>query len=232
MDEPYCYAGTRVLRNREDIRDADALEEFERRASRSRAETLPKDVPIRAAGYREIHRYLFQDVYEWAGKDRTVDIAGHGTFFLSVELIGPALEERVAKINDENNLRGLAPERFAARAGEHICALNAIHPFLEGNGRTMRAFLEVLAEQAGHHLDLTRIAAQAWNAASREADYMHDSRPMSDVIAGALVEPVAEIKRTPATSPRRAAYDKTEEAYARYQEAKANDPSPPKGRDR
>jgi len=81
MDNPYLYPGTNVLRNKENIRDKAELEEFERRAARSRAETLPHDLPITADGYREIHRYLFQDVYDWAGKDRTVDIAGHGTFF-------------------------------------------------------------------------------------------------------------------------------------------------------
>jgi fido (protein-threonine AMPylation protein) len=49
MDDPYWYPGTRVLRNKEDIRDERALEEFERRAARNRVETLPQDMPITAA---------------------------------------------------------------------------------------------------------------------------------------------------------------------------------------
>jgi len=52
----------------------------------------------------------------------------------------------------------------------------------------MRAFLEVLAEQAGHEIDLTRIDPQAWNDASRESYYTQNYRPMRNVVAGALVE--------------------------------------------
>jgi cell filamentation protein len=188
MDDPYWYPGTRVLRNKQDIRDKQVLEEFERRAARNRAETLPPDIPVTADGFREIHRSIFQDVYEWAGKDRTIDIAGHGTFFLSVDLIDRHLKDRFAKIKGENNLRFLSIERFAARAAEHICALNVIHPFREGNGRTVRAFLQILATHAGHRIDLALIDPRAWNEAARDADYLRDSAPMRQVIRGALVK--------------------------------------------
>jgi fido (protein-threonine AMPylation protein) len=73
------------------------------------------------------------------------------------------MDKRFAAINGENNLRGLDAATFAARAAEHIGELNAIHPFLDGNGRALRAFLENLAEQAGHHIDLARVDPQAWN---------------------------------------------------------------------
>jgi hypothetical protein len=47
----------------------------------------------------------------------------------------------------------------------------------------MRAFLHVLAEQAGHQIDVTRIEPRAWNEASREADYTQNYRPMRAIIA-------------------------------------------------
>jgi hypothetical protein len=56
----------------------------------------------------------------------------------------------------------------------------------------MRAFLNVLAKQAGHEIDLARIDAQAWNVASIEGFFTQDYRPMRNVIAGALVEPEPE----------------------------------------
>jgi cell filamentation protein len=200
MDDPYCYAGTRILRNQENIRDEHALEEFERRSARNRAETLPQDIPITADGFRQIHRLIFQDIYDWAGKDRTIDIAGHGTFFPSVEQIGDALNDCFGELNVEDNLRHLLPERFAARAAEFVCALNKIHPFRDGNGRTVRAFLQILALQAGHPIDLARVDPRAWNTASRESDYLQDSGPMREVIRGALVEQAPEIERN-ATPP-------------------------------
>jgi cell filamentation protein len=156
-DHPYCYPGTDVLRNREGIRDRDELEELERQHSADRMMTLPHDLPITVAGYCEIHRYVFQDVYDWAGEYRTVDTGRTGPF---------------------------CKAKYIA---EHISELNAIHCFLEGNGRTQRAFLEILARQAGHEVDLACIDPNAWNAAAAKSFHTLDYRPMQYVIAAALV---------------------------------------------
>jgi cell filamentation protein len=164
MQHPYCYPGTDVLRNKENIRDNVELEAFERTHSADRLETLPRNLPISVAGYREIHRYMLQDVYDWAGEYRTVD-TGRTAPFCKAEFIGRHMDARFAAINAEDNLRGLAPERFAARAAEHICELNAIHCFLDGNGRTQRAFLDALAAEADHKID------------SRASTRRHGTRP-------------------------------------------------------
>jgi cell filamentation protein len=73
MQHPYCCPGRDVLRNKEDIRDNNELERFERMATARRLETLPRDLPIAVEGYREIHRCMLQDVYDWAGEYRYVD---------------------------------------------------------------------------------------------------------------------------------------------------------------
>jgi cell filamentation protein len=186
MQHPYCYPGTDVLRNKENIRDNDELEQFERAASARRLEALPHNLPITVAGFREIHRYMLQDVYDWAGEYRTVDTGRTGPF-CKAEYISRHMDARFAAINAENNLRGLAPDAFAARAAEHICELNAIHCFLDGNGRTQRAFLEILAARAGHEIDLALIDPKAWNAASAKGYHTQDYGPLHKVIAGALV---------------------------------------------
>jgi cell filamentation protein len=186
MQHPYCYLGTDVLRNKEDIRDNDELEQFERTASARRLETLPRNLPITVSGYRQIHRYMLQDVYDWAGEFRTINTRRTGPF-CKTQYIGPEMERRFAAINAEGNLRGLAPDAFAARAAEHACELNAVHCFLEGNGRTQRAFLEILAAQAGHEIDLARVDPAAWNAAAAKSFHTQDYGPMAQVIARALV---------------------------------------------
>jgi cell filamentation protein len=231
VDNSYCYPGTSVLRNKQDIRDPDELERFERMMVAQRMSEGVPSVEITPDGYRALHRHLFRDVNDWAGEDRTVDIGGHGTFFRSVEQVGRELDKRFAKINAEDNLRGLGPERFSDRAAEHICGLNAIHPFREGNGRTMRAFLQVLAEQAGYQIDLTRIEARSWNEASREADYTQDYRPMRAVIAAALVERAVERDENLADKDRaHEARQQTDEAYAKRDVESTRDRS--KGRER
>jgi cell filamentation protein len=83
-------------------------------------------------------------------------------------------------------LRRLAADRFAARTIEHLNELNAIHPFLDGNGRT-QSFLEILAERVGHEIDLARVDPTAWNRASIEGFYKLNHEPLREVIAGALV---------------------------------------------
>jgi cell filamentation protein len=62
MADPYFYPGTDILINKEDIRDREELEAFERVMTASRMETLPPGVPLTADGYRQLHRYIFQDV--------------------------------------------------------------------------------------------------------------------------------------------------------------------------
>lgn len=186
VDHPYCYPGTDVLRNKEGIRDNDELEAFERGHSADRLMTLPHNLSISVAGFREIHRYIFQDVYDWAGEYRTIDTGRTGPF-CKARYIARHMDARFAAINAENNLCGLSPDRFAARAAEHISELNAIHCFLEGNGRTQRAFLDILAGQAGHAIDLARVDPKAWNAGPAKSYHTQDYRPMQWVIAGALV---------------------------------------------
>ena len=168
MQHPYCYPGTDVLRNKEDIRDQAELEAFERQHSADRLLTLSYSLPITVAGFREIHRYMLQDVYDWAGEYRTVNTGRTGPF-CRADYIGLQMDKRFAALHAEDNLRGLPPERFAACAPEHICELNAIHPFLDGNGRALRAFLEVFARQAGHPIDLARIDPNAWNEVAKRS---------------------------------------------------------------
>jgi cell filamentation protein len=202
MSDPYVYPNTHVLINKEDIRDAADLEQFERLMTAQRLrEGLPK-VPLTADGYRTLHEHLFQDVYEWAGKTRTVDIAKNNAMFCFAAYVDGELDKRFAAIRDENGLQGLSVAQFAERAGEHLSELNAVHPFREGNGRTQRAFLVVLAEQAGHKIDLQRIDPIAWNEASKQSFSTADSAPMREVILGSIVLHQPPLKTQPPNGPR------------------------------
>lgn len=72
IDDPYCYPGTTVLKNKLGLTKQADLDEFEAEISLQRsAEPLPEG-KLSYFHYRAIHRHLFQDVYAWAGKPRTV----------------------------------------------------------------------------------------------------------------------------------------------------------------
>ena len=90
------------------------------------------------------------------------------------------------RLVEDDFLKGLTPLGFAAKAGEIIGDINHIHPFREGNGRTQMTYLQALAEQAGHEIDVRKIEREAWYAASRAANNGHYSA-MVHAIAGAIV---------------------------------------------
>jgi cell filamentation protein, protein adenylyltransferase len=167
--DPYVYPGTVVLRNRFDILDEDALEAAERRLS---AERIRQGVPTGAfdlAHLRAVHRHLFQDIYDWAGELRTVEIAKEGHQFQFRRYIETGMADVHRRLVATRFLVGLGLPEFAAGAGEIIGDINYVHPFREGNGRAQLQYLRQLADRAGHPMDLTALDREAWMAASRDA---------------------------------------------------------------
>jgi len=159
-DDPYCYPGTGVLKNLLDLRDQSELEAFEAEITAQRAaEPLPAG-RLSYVHYRAIHRHLFQDVYSWAGKLRTVRIAKGGNAFCYPEHIDREMRRLFADLAERKYFRGLDASAFAIEAAHFLAELNAVHPFREGNGRTQLSFLTLLAEQAGHPLRLERLDPQ------------------------------------------------------------------------
>jgi cell filamentation protein len=72
-------------------------------------------------------------------------------------------------LDAENNLRDLDAEEFAKKAAHFIAELNAIHPFREGNGRTQNIFLSILADEAGHPLNLEKLESDQFLRAMIES---------------------------------------------------------------
>lgn len=165
IEDPYCYPGTSILKNRPGIRDAAALAAFEAEITHQRAaEPLPHG-RLSVTHYRAIHRHLFQDVYAWAGRFRTVRIEKDGSMFCYPEHIGEQMRFLFASLREASFLRGLPSRVFVEQAAHSLAELNAIHPFREGNGRCQLVFLLVLTEYAGYSLDLSRLDPQAFLAA-------------------------------------------------------------------
>ena len=105
-DTRYCYPNSDVLINKLNIREQDKLYAFERRLTMLRLLEL-MDNPIRGQfdfrHLKEIHAYIFQDIYDWAGKVRTVDIA-KGNMFCNVRFIPEQAEEIFSKLKKEKYL--------------------------------------------------------------------------------------------------------------------------------
>lgn len=187
-DDPYVYPGTRTLRNRLGILDPGALDKVERRYAIQRSR---QGIPIGSfdlTHLRAIHRHLFQDVYDWAGELRTVEISKSGSLFQFRQYIQTGMADVHRRLVRAGFLERLPVGEFAREAGVIIGDINYIHPFREGNGRTQAQYLKQLGERAGHHVDLARLDPILWIEASK-ASHSADYKLMADVIRGAIVNP-------------------------------------------
>lgn len=168
-DKIYCYPGTAVLKNKLRIKNAEELAGFEAEMS-----NLQADVPIQVAAldydfYRSLHRHLFSEVYDWAGEPRKIRIGKGGNWFCFPENIDTEMNRLFGSLAEQDELQNLDAAEFARQAAHFIAELNAIHPFREGNGRTQLSFLELLADRAGHPLDMEKMNPDAVMAAMIES---------------------------------------------------------------
>ncbi|MGJ5208766.1 Fic/DOC family protein [Bradyrhizobium sp. HKCCYLR20261] len=179
--DDYCYPGTTVLKNKLDIRDATELAAFEAEVSETRAdEELPAG-DLDFAHFKAIHRHLFQDVYDWAGEPRTVRISKGGSMFCFPENIAREAKRLFAKLENDHFLQDLPPAEFARRSAEFLATLNVIHAFREGNGRAQLSFFLLLADQAGHTIDLEALDPGAFLQAMI-ASFDGDEAPLTAAI--------------------------------------------------
>lgn len=174
-DEVYAYPPDfAVLRNRFDIRDAILLDEIEREYALVRLMgAVPKgDFDLRHL--KAIHHHLFQDVYDWAGQIRTVEISKGRSQFQFRRFIEAGMADIHQRLVQGQFLRELDSATFALEAANIIGDINYVHPFRDGNGRSQLAYLRQLAEQAGYAFDPRKLEPRDWMAASikaHEANY-------------------------------------------------------------
>jgi len=148
-----CYPGTTILINKFDIRDEEKLNEIESVLSSARyAEWLnaPQSAAFDFEHYKAIHRFLFSDLYDWAGEVRTVNISKKGTQFTPAENIEHQVGLIFKRLKERDYFKGLSHGEFVEEIVDFYCITNALHPFREGNGRTQRAFLTQLIRNAGY----------------------------------------------------------------------------------
>ena len=120
-------------------------------------------------GLQEIHKYLFQDIYYFAGKIRDENISKGEFRFASFEYIESELNRLMEELKSENYLEGLNKEELAKRLAYYLSELNVLHPFREGNGRTTREFIRQLALKNGYKLNLSKVMPEEVLNASIES---------------------------------------------------------------
>lgn len=155
-DFTYTDPKTGILRNLQDITDPDVLLFVESSAVTKRLQELYED-PIKIKGIDslfEIHRHLFQDIYVWAGKSRTVEISKGGKQFFPTSHFDNAFRYIDRIIDEFRRIPKINKRNLAEKLSEILDNVNYLHPFREGNGRSQREFLRLLALEKELRLNL------------------------------------------------------------------------------
>lgn len=159
----YCYRETDVLRNKLNIRDKDELKRAEEEFSAVKQFVLLQEpIPGRftKTHLMKIHRFLFEDLYSFAGHIRREQIRKGDTVFYPPNLINRELDRVFGVIHQNGLLFETDREKQLQNLSFIMAELNIIHPFREGNGRSIRELIRCIALRYGFKLN--------WGQAERD----------------------------------------------------------------
>ena len=169
MVDPYFYEDIPVLRNTLDIRDEKTLDLIEAEQSRANMMLLYEQgfCDFTPEGLRSIQRFLFGDIYQWAGKYRIINIAkrekllaGRSVWYSNDDAIADDLAAAFQDIQHQN-WAAMPREEFVSTIVRCFTKIWQIHPFREGNTRTVVMLLTFFVEHYGYHIDQDLLAESA-----------------------------------------------------------------------
>lgn len=189
--DPYCYPGTRILRNSLSLHNDIELAQVERELSEIAASSLSfSSPPYDLAYFKRIHKHLFEDLYEWAGLLRTVDISKSSTRFCNVQFIEAQAEKIFGSMGANAWFETFSRSELINACTVAYGDLNVIHPFREGNGRAQRLLFEHLIINAGFEITWWGIDPENWVNANIAA-YHCDYGPLGNIFEHCIGGPLA-----------------------------------------
>lgn len=181
MADPYLYTDTPVLKNKLDIRDEKVLDLVEAEQSRANMMLLYERgfSDFTPAGLCEIHRFLFGDIYDWAGKYRIINIekrekllAGRSVWYSNDEDIPRDLENAFQELLSQDWPQ-FSRQEFVRHLTACFPKIWQVHPFREGNTRTLVMMMTFFVEHHGFYMDQELLAASS--------GYVRDSLVMASL---------------------------------------------------
>lgn len=191
-DDYYCYPN-HVLKNKLNIQNDADLTDYERAITSIKTiDLISGNIEINGFNFdflKTIHLHLFEDIYEWAGNIRTVDIA-KGNLFCKPHLIESQISIIFDQLKQEEYLKNIpGKNELGKRLAYYLSEINAIHPFREGNGRTQRILIELLAQSVGYHIEFADTGEEKnlMIEASHES-FLGNYAPMENMITDRLMD--------------------------------------------
>ena len=155
-----CYEGTDVLRNKFGFKDEKQLAIAEKEITSALLAKAELDIPFKNVDfdfYKNLHKFVFGDIYEWAGQVRIVNFSKKATNFCAADKIETIGQNIFARLKTNKFLDNLDENEFVYEFTELYRDLNMLHPFREGNGRIQRLFLSMLLKNINKTIDFSKI---------------------------------------------------------------------------
>lgn len=152
------YENSDVPINKLDIHDSLLIHEIERELLFQSYEyfhnSLDDNTCFDAKYLKLIHQNLFHTLYQWAGEYRTTNISKGSSMFCPYINLESYSNDIFKQLAQENYLRNyeelITKETFAERLAYYMCELIVLHPFNEGNGRSLRLFFDMIVTYNGY----------------------------------------------------------------------------------
>lgn len=155
LDNFYTYPGTSILRNKLSIKNEEVLSHVEYQMTTDKLFSLYLEAiwVYNMTDICSIHKFLFFDLYDWAGQYRQVNISKEDKSFLPMQAFSTAstyMNQLLSNYHQEAEEYNEIIQKLA----EILDYLNYMHPFREGNGRTQREVIRVLALSKGYKANI------------------------------------------------------------------------------
>jgi len=190
IEAEFVDEAQQVLINKLGVRDLNSLYIAEEEGLAKAYETLLAEVKIETPMTSEllchIHSRIFGEIYEWAGRWRTVQISKPGAIWPPPHYLDEAMQTFERDVLEQYPSTELqSDEEFYNAVGEIQGEFLAIHPYREGNARTIKLMSDIMAVQSGRPMlvyDSTEHGAEQYIEAAKAALLSKDYRPMIIII--------------------------------------------------
>lgn len=155
INSKYTYKGTDILKNKLDIKDEELLKEYETRIVAFKIatiSTLTLKMDYTPERLKFIHKYLFEDIFYFAGEYRQENITKGNFRFSEYVYIEDNIKQIFQKIDIEE-MKKMSFDNYIKVLSYIMTELNVLHPFREGNGRTIRELIREICFDCGYVID-------------------------------------------------------------------------------
>ena len=173
-----------MLKNKLNIKNQYELDREEEKITKLKAAKLFKENILDTfevgtfKGLSQIHKFLFEDIYDFAGKVRTENIAKGNFRFASAMYLNEALE-KIDKM----------PQETFEQIVEKYVEMNVAHPFKEGNGRSTRIWLDcIFKKKLGKCIDWSKVDKQDYLLAMERSPIK--DLEIKELLRGALTDKI------------------------------------------